>query len=154
MNQLRINSREARTKWRDLLDIIQTESTEIIIERYGKPVGMLVPYRETGKDEYTASEGASPLKEAAWVYQTAVSEQLMNQKSVNLRQQLQQRVQALPHSALQAVAQFLKLVEQQNEPQPTAPVVSITAGQAAQWIGLLSDGYEGDAVADSEALYE
>jgi prevent-host-death family protein len=44
-----VNSREARTKWRDLLDDIFSGDSDVIIERNGKPIAAMIPaadYRE------------------------------------------------------------------------------------------------------------
>lgn len=38
-----VNSREARVKWRDLLDRILTGESDIVIERNGKPVAAMIP---------------------------------------------------------------------------------------------------------------
>jgi prevent-host-death family protein len=38
-----VNSRDARSRWRDLLDKVLTRSADIIIERHGKPVAVLIP---------------------------------------------------------------------------------------------------------------
>ena len=40
-----ISSDQARAKWRELLDTAVTGS-HVIIERYGKPVAVLVPYQD------------------------------------------------------------------------------------------------------------
>ena len=48
-----IGSREARQKWRDLLDAAYTGTADIIIERSGKPVAVLIPY-----EDYLALEAA------------------------------------------------------------------------------------------------
>ncbi len=41
-----IGSREAREKWRDLLDAVYTGSADIVIERSGKPIATLIPYED------------------------------------------------------------------------------------------------------------
>jgi antitoxin (DNA-binding transcriptional repressor) of toxin-antitoxin stability system len=41
-----IKSHEARTRWRNLLDIANAGETEIIIERYGKPIATLINYKQ------------------------------------------------------------------------------------------------------------
>lgn len=38
---IQINSREARAQWGDLLDAIQSGTAVYVIERYGKPVGLV-----------------------------------------------------------------------------------------------------------------
>jgi len=42
MTVLKANSREARARWRDLLDHVYTGSGEVIIERNGKPVAVMI----------------------------------------------------------------------------------------------------------------
>ena len=46
MTTINIGSREAHQKWRDLLDAAQAGSTDTVIERNGKPVAVLIPYRD------------------------------------------------------------------------------------------------------------
>lgn len=41
-----IGSREARQKWRDVLDAVYTGAADIIIERHGKAVAALIPYED------------------------------------------------------------------------------------------------------------
>ncbi|MCL4301680.1 MAG: type II toxin-antitoxin system prevent-host-death family antitoxin [Anaerolineae bacterium] len=41
-----IGSREARQKWRDLLDEVYAGSADIVIERNGKPIAALIPYED------------------------------------------------------------------------------------------------------------
>jgi prevent-host-death family protein len=43
MGILTISSREARARWRDLLDRIITRDSDIIIERNGKPIAAMIP---------------------------------------------------------------------------------------------------------------
>lgn len=46
MSVLTINSREARTRWRDLLDRVLAGDSDIIIERNGKPVAAMIPIED------------------------------------------------------------------------------------------------------------
>ena len=46
MSVLTINSREARIKWRDLLDKVYAGSSDVVIERNGKPVAVLIPVED------------------------------------------------------------------------------------------------------------
>jgi prevent-host-death family protein len=46
MGILTINSREARIKWRDLLDKVYAGSSDVVIERNGKPVAVLIPVED------------------------------------------------------------------------------------------------------------
>lgn len=150
MAQIHVNSREARTKWRDLLDLIQNSDNEIIIERYGKPIGKLVPYRHS--PEMTAF--AQTVKEPTALYQTDVLPMMANDGLSNLRSQLSEQLDALPQQALQAVQQLLQVLavsvpaDEEHDIRPLSPT------NAAQWVGLLSSGYDGDALDDSESLYE
>ena len=41
-----IGSREARQKWRDLLDAVYAGDSDIVIERNGKPTAVLIPYED------------------------------------------------------------------------------------------------------------
>jgi prevent-host-death family protein len=41
-----IGSREARQKWRDVLDTVYTGAADMIIERHGKAVAALIPYED------------------------------------------------------------------------------------------------------------
>jgi prevent-host-death family protein len=41
-----IASREARTQWRDMLDKVYSGANDVVIERYGKPVAVLIPYED------------------------------------------------------------------------------------------------------------
>jgi prevent-host-death family protein len=65
----RIASEKARASWRELLDSV-ADGQEVIIERYGRPVAMLVPYREK------TPAGTGPIREPAPLYDTAMLQQL------------------------------------------------------------------------------
>lgn len=41
-----IGSREARQKWRDVLDAAYSGGVDTVIERNGKPVAALIPYED------------------------------------------------------------------------------------------------------------
>ena len=41
-----IGSREARAKWRMLLDAAHSGAADVVIERSGKPVAALIPYAD------------------------------------------------------------------------------------------------------------
>ena len=150
MNQIRVNSREARTKWRDLLDFIQNHNNEIIIERYGKPIGKLVPFQENVSE----SDTLPALKEAALGYQTAVLTPMNNQSSPNLRTDLIQQLETLPPQTLQTVQQLLQLIASAAAPPQPASVQHVPTDLATHWVGLVGQGYDGDAIEDSESLYE
>jgi prevent-host-death family protein len=61
-----IGSREARQKWRDLLDAAYTGSVDTIIERSGKPVAVLIPY----EDYLAIQEALDDLRAARRVAET------------------------------------------------------------------------------------
>ncbi len=59
-----VQSREARTQWRSLLDKVQAGGMDVLIERNGKPVAVLIPiedYQEMqdALDELRASRRVS-----------------------------------------------------------------------------------------------
>ena len=39
-----ISSREARQKWRTVLDTVDRGSADVVIERYGKPIAAIIPF--------------------------------------------------------------------------------------------------------------
>lgn len=43
MQKIVVKSGEARAKWRDLLDQVYAGQTDVVIERSGKPVAVLIP---------------------------------------------------------------------------------------------------------------
>jgi len=74
----------------------------------------------------------------------------------------------LPPESVQLVEQFARFLREQTrlghkitvtrekgKRQPYLyPTVSVPASTVDNWVGLLSEGYEGDALEDSEALYD
>ena len=46
MDRAIVSSREARMKWRTVLDTVDRGTADVIIERYGKPVATLIPYAD------------------------------------------------------------------------------------------------------------
>ena len=42
----KFDSNRARTKWRDVLDTVTSGDSDIVIERYGKPVAVVIAYRD------------------------------------------------------------------------------------------------------------
>ena len=40
----KVDSNRARTQWRDVLDAATTGASDIVIERYGKPVAVVIAY--------------------------------------------------------------------------------------------------------------
>jgi prevent-host-death family protein len=66
MAEIRMSSDEARSKWREVLDTA-VAGNQIIIERYGKPVAVIMPYA----DAVQPAAGAKMVREETAVYQTA-----------------------------------------------------------------------------------
>jgi len=65
MSTIKMSSDEARSKWREVLDTA-VAGNKVVIERYGKPVAVIVPYAE-----YVQSAGqANTVQEETAVYQT------------------------------------------------------------------------------------
>ncbi len=62
-----ISSEKARARWREILDSVAA-GEEIVIERYGRPVAVIAPYRE--------ETPAGQVREPAPVYDTAALAQL------------------------------------------------------------------------------
>ena len=57
MNLVRYNSRDARMKWREILDTIFKREGDVLIERNGVPVAVIIPandyeYVEDALDDY------------------------------------------------------------------------------------------------------
>ena len=46
MTTTTLDSKEARTKWRDLLDVASAGEADVIITRYGKPAAVLIDYED------------------------------------------------------------------------------------------------------------
>lgn len=42
----RVDSRDARANWRDMLDMAQADDTDVVITRYNKPVVVVVAYED------------------------------------------------------------------------------------------------------------
>ena len=66
MTTTTIGSREARQKWRDLLDAAYTGAGDTVIERSGKPVAVLIPY----EDYLAVQEALDDLRAARRVAET------------------------------------------------------------------------------------
>ena len=65
MTTIKMSSDEARTKWREVLDTA-VAGNQIVIERYGKPVAVIMPH-----SEYVQSAGQTEtIGEETAVYQT------------------------------------------------------------------------------------
>lgn len=46
MTVMTLGSREARARWRDLLDAAHTGTADIVIQRSGRPVAAMIPYAD------------------------------------------------------------------------------------------------------------
>jgi prevent-host-death family protein len=46
MPQQTLNTNEARTRWRDIIDAAHAGQSDIVIERYGKPMVVIIPYED------------------------------------------------------------------------------------------------------------
>lgn len=155
METITINSREARTNWRDILDTIQAETAEVVIERYGKPVAVIVPYSAHRSEDAPATA----LREPTAVYQTASAWGTMTpadrQDQIN---QLQQLLQSLSAEALTMVAQFTQVLARPTMVVDQTAVdhetVLLPAASLAERTAVLTTGYTGNALADSESLYD
>jgi aspartate/methionine/tyrosine aminotransferase len=86
-------------------------------------------------------------------------------------EQVQSRIlsllEKLPPESLAVVEQFVRfvyelaqkgqVVETVTKPQGAPylyPTVPVPASSLRRWVNLLAEGYEGDALADTEALYD
>ena len=69
MRTTKVKSGEARTKWRDLLDQVLTGKGDVVIERNGKSVAVLIPavdyeqIQETLEDLRAAREASAAYEE-------------------------------------------------------------------------------------------
>ena len=61
----------------------------------------------------------------------------------------------LPPESLKIVEQFVRFLRQQGPvaPEPRYATVPAPASSLDAWAGLLSEGYVGNALTDTEALY-
>lgn len=41
-----LDSKQARNNWREMLDLVTTKHTDVVITRYNKPVVTVVPYED------------------------------------------------------------------------------------------------------------
>ena len=44
MDRAIVSSREARAKWRTVLDTVDKGTADVVVERYGKPIAAIIPY--------------------------------------------------------------------------------------------------------------
>jgi len=80
----------------------------------------------------------------------------------DLRNDLYRLIEKLPLESLNIMQQFAAFLSQQTSDTPTPSmeqkrtleIVTVPASRLAGLIGLLSPGYEGNALDDTEALYD
>lgn len=81
------------------------------------------------------------------------------------RQRIQTLLEEMPAENLPFLEQFLQLInhynpsltppsEQKQETPYRYPTVAMPASSLRGWSQILEEGYEGDALADSEAIYD
>jgi hypothetical protein len=72
------------------------------------------------------------------------------------KRKISELLDELPPESLKVVEQFIRFLRQQGPvmPEPRYPTVLAPASGLAAWTALLPEGYAGDALADTEALYD
>lgn len=90
MSTIKMSSDEARSKWREVLDAA-VAGNQVVIERYGKPVAVIMPHAE-----YMQSVGkAETVREETAVYQAdnweTIKTELINEIKTELLQELELR---------------------------------------------------------------
>lgn len=85
-----------------------------------------------------------------------------------VKQRIVQLLDRLPAESLVVLEQFVRFLDDQaqrgqrlslvsetpEEPRFRYPTVPLPASSLDWWLDLLPEGYEGDALADTEALYD
>jgi hypothetical protein len=76
--------------------------------------------------------------------------------SQEIRERIESLLNDLPPESLYTIEQFARFLRYQRAPvpEPYYPTVLLPASSLDAWTNLLSEGYEGDALLDSEALYD
>jgi hypothetical protein len=72
------------------------------------------------------------------------------------KQRISELLDELTPKRLQAVEQFVRFLRQQGplELGSRYPTVDNPASSLSAWLDLIPEGYDGDALADTEALYD
>jgi hypothetical protein len=83
------------------------------------------------------------------------------------KQRIYELLDDLPSTSLPIVEQFVEFLRQQAQrgqpvviasiqeaPPYRYPTVALPASSLDTWVNLLPEGYDGDALADTEALYD
>lgn len=111
MKTIKMSSDEARTKWREVLDTA-VAGNHIIIERYGKPVAVILPHAT-----YAQSLGeAKVVQEQTTVYQTREWETVKAELLAELKQELlTSPVQAEPPKVVNVYSPRLVRPEQASD---------------------------------------
>lgn len=82
-----IGSREARQKWRDLLDEVYAGATDIVVERNGKPTAALIPY----EDYLAVAEALDNLRAARRVASAYKASRQSGRSYEEIREELKQK---------------------------------------------------------------
>jgi prevent-host-death family protein len=82
-----IGSREARQKWRDLLDEAFTGAADIVIERNGKPMAALIAY----EDYLAIAEALDDLRAARRVAEAHKASQQSGRSYADIRADLESK---------------------------------------------------------------
>jgi prevent-host-death family protein len=82
-----IGSREARQKWRDLLDEVFTGAADIVIERNGKPIAALIPY----EDYLAIAEALDDIRAARRVAEAHKASQQSGRSYTEIRAELESK---------------------------------------------------------------
>ena len=51
-----MNSGDVRNNWRDVLDTVFSNEASVVVERHGKPLVIIVNYKQWKEDHYTGKE--------------------------------------------------------------------------------------------------
>lgn len=80
----------------------------------------------------------------------------MSESVQETRQRINELLDELPLQRLQSVEHFVRYLRQQEPASlgPQYPTVENAASSLGAWLDLVPDGYDGDALADTEALYD
>ena len=103
-----ISSEKARANWRELLDAVGN-GEEIVIERYGRPVAVLAPYRET------ISDGAKQVHEPGPVYDTVTYERLKTEVVAEVMAEME-AAQMEPISWQEGIAELQRSLQESGSP--------------------------------------
>jgi hypothetical protein len=72
------------------------------------------------------------------------------------RKKIAMLLDQLPPDRLPMVETFIRFVQTQPELSSVGryPTIPVSANSLDNWMDLLAEGYEGDALADTESLYD